>query len=227
MSFEQDNAAMLDKMDALLTGIDQRYGDVSKTVRTFYVNQLTGSDTNAGTVSAPFATLQKAMDNGVEGAVTNVYLTSDYAFGSSVFVPSGAVSITGYGGIRRRVTFTDGVVGDTLNGGVYAPRILSNYSGCNLRLQALELVLGTYGALVPNKYAIWNSPMSNIFLNDVNLVTPAGSDQTLFNNGPGLSFVFQAGVADAGMPGRWVGGVAAGTDPDTLANIRYTNLGAL
>lgn len=175
----------------------------------------------------PFATLQKAMDEGVEGGVTNITLASDYTMNTSLFVPSGATSITGMGSVQRRLTFPNGVVGDNVNGANYAPRILSNYAGCNLRLDNLELMLGTYGGSVSNRHAIYNAPMSNIYMRNVNLVTPAGSDQVLLNNGVGLSFIYFQGVADAGMPGRWVGGIAAGTDPATITNIRYTNLGAL
>ncbi|RLC45518.1 MAG: hypothetical protein DRH57_07865 [Candidatus Cloacimonadota bacterium] len=46
--------------------------------RTFYVDQVNGDDSNDGSESAPFKTLQKAVSSAPAGARVHIYLKSDY-----------------------------------------------------------------------------------------------------------------------------------------------------
>lgn len=109
-----------DKVDAIGDEYRSRIANLSTT---FYINAITGDDTNAGTINAPMLSIQAAVLKTPFGGICTVYLQTDYTF-SAANCPSGITSINGRSLIiasdsstRRRVTWD--VYRQNINGTFY------------------------------------------------------------------------------------------------------------
>ncbi|MGN8248116.1 hypothetical protein [Pseudomonas sp. SMV7] len=75
--------------------------------RTWYVNQITGSDDNAGTAAAPLATIEKAMSSTPAGGTCNVRLQADYIHTKSTVITVRNLLISSdVSGLKRKFTVT-------------------------------------------------------------------------------------------------------------------------
>ncbi|MCX2689617.1 DUF1565 domain-containing protein [Pseudomonas sp. DCB_CB] len=89
MSLESDVANLVTKAETLIayfngkkTSIDAAVAAaiaaVPETSRTWYVDQVVGSDANPGTQAAPFKTIAKAITSTPKSGICTVYVTNDY-----------------------------------------------------------------------------------------------------------------------------------------------------
>lgn len=73
---------------------------VPETSRTWYVDQVNGLDTNAGTAAAPFKTINKAIANTPNFGVCTVQLLGDYNLAETITSTSSNLILVGSGAVR-------------------------------------------------------------------------------------------------------------------------------
>ena len=112
MSLETDVANLVTQTTALLdyfktrkAGIDSAVAAAiaaaPETVRTWYVDAVSGADANAGTATAPFKTIAKALANTPAFGVCIVNLLSDYVLDVNVTQSTSNLLLVGSGAVRK------------------------------------------------------------------------------------------------------------------------------
>lgn len=127
---------------------------IASMTKTVYVNQVTGLDTNAGTIASPYKTLQKAIDVTPLGGVCVINLQADYTIGllnEDVFIYSRHVRIQSDGAVRRRLQFTPYL--QAINASTYRNlRSFFTMNNCSLMFFGITLVMPDMG-VAPNGQA--------------------------------------------------------------------------
>ena len=246
MSLESTIADLVTKTTSLLdyfgtkkAGIDAAVAAAIAAIpsadKTYFINQLTGSDTNDGSAGAPLKTIDKALSNTPVGGLCTAFLQADYVMADSITV-------------RGRVLFvssdTSGVFRKLTSGYALSPSGLSNmlhgfygFGGSNVLLRDIEVVLPSATGLNPapagnnNSFFrtldIGASPMLPIKLSSCKFTDVAGATAYLCTAAytAVMLEVYQT-TFPSGMAGRYFIGVTAGTAANTLPNV-MTNLSTL
>lgn len=106
MSLESDVANLVTKTNELITYVNGKKASIDaavaaaiaaapETARTWYVDQISGLDTNAGTQAAPFKTIGKAISSTPKSGVCTVYVTNDYDMTANIASSCAQVYIIG------------------------------------------------------------------------------------------------------------------------------------
>ncbi|MBF8705090.1 hypothetical protein [Pseudomonas putida] len=118
MSLETEIAALTATAKSLIDYFNLKKSDIDKAVaaavaavpameRTWYINQVTGSDDNAGTIAAPFASIDKAIASTPSGGTCNIRLMSDYIHTKSTVVSVRNLLIASdVTGVKRKFSLT-------------------------------------------------------------------------------------------------------------------------
>lgn len=216
--------AVSSKMSVIDTRLNTAAQQVGSTGRTFYVDQANGDDAAAGTQLEPLASLEEAINRHTFGGQTSAILLSDYTVDTRVNLRFGAFQIVGQTGVEKLI-FADGaqyVQAD--DGAIFSPHFYDNAFGTGLRIVDLELRLGSGGAANDHNFAFRSQFCSELNFQGVDFANISTSDQHLIHRANGLIFHTWNCTYDAAPEGRFVVGVAAGTDPLTERDIIYTNL---
>lgn len=160
------------------------------------------------------------------GGQTDITLLADFDVVEDVFLRSGAMSIRG-GASRFTLRFDASIASANVDGNLVCPRIIPSFWGNFLRLDNLTIELGTSATALFRNHALASNPVGGYFVYQCELVVPPSADQALFGRSAGLCFPVGGLITGPEMAGHWVEGVAADTDPATVPEILYTNLGAL
>lgn len=100
---QQVNAAALAQINAIGAAYQARIAGMTPT---FYVNQVTGADTNGGTIGSPFRSLQKAIDQTPFGGRVHIVLQADYTISGAPITSYGRhVHIASDGGVKHNINF--------------------------------------------------------------------------------------------------------------------------
>lgn len=198
-------------------------------VRAFYVNAAGGSNANPGTLAAPFATLDKAIEATPDGGGAVINLLSDVAWNNRRYVrlrnffirsvtPAGSV----IGAARRVIT----VAAAAAASDVPEPSIagLEYESGGAISFSNVEIRLpqaGAVGWADPYRALLRSQALLSIHTQDCTLVglAAAAGREACITNVTGARMISSIGNTLTNMGGRWVTGVAAGTDPQTFSRI--------
>ncbi|MEO3480550.1 hypothetical protein AAFO90_23195 [Phaeobacter sp. CAU 1743] len=212
-----------DQIDADLDAAALRVGDTNRLI---YVDQTNGDDANDGTVDAPVQTLTRAKNMSVYNGVLDIRLKSDYHHDKTLIFRNGQINIrSDTGGVKRKFTSAPVSV-DTAT----STPSLSNGTGYSMFLfKDIELEMCTAGAGVVSKRLLSCTGLTSVMMIDCDITLPAGSDQCLMSpvNNHGMGLGIQSTTYPAEMPGRWIEGIAAATDPNTVRNLAFTNLTSL
>ncbi|MEE1917543.1 hypothetical protein V0R52_14165 [Pseudomonas asiatica] len=247
MSLETDVANLVTKTTALIDYFGSKKSGIEAAVaaaiaaipsanRTWYVNQLTGLDTNDGnTADKPFKTIEKALSSTPVGGLCTALLQADY-------VMSGTINIQG------RVLFLQSDVTDTMrkltSGYALSPTGLSNllhsfsgWGGSTVLLRDIEVVLPSATGLNPAPAGTNNSffrtldlgasPIFPVKMSNCKVTDTAGATAYMAAaTYTAIMFEVYLTTFPSGMAGRYFVGVAAGTAANTVANV-MTNLSTL
>jgi hypothetical protein len=165
MSLESQIADLVTATNSLITTFNTKKSGIDAAVaaaiaavpemnKVWYVDQINGLDSNAGTPSAPFKSINKAVSSTPATGVCNVYLENDYSFDSVVPVSCLYLLVYGHKAATTGVTpklkakyaqinNSDGTVTTTLNGfNLYA-------QGANVELRNCDLVLPSAAGVNP------------------------------------------------------------------------------
>lgn len=209
--------------EALLTAARQMSSDMD---RTFWVDQVVGSDANDGTQAAPLATLQEAANRSATGGILRIKLVGDYHMSASTNFREGSVVFSGVNGRdATRVTFG----GLASNAAGQMARFTSEFLGIAYLFEDVTLVAGTaLDATVVVKHMFASHGMMRAIFLRTKFELPVGSDQAVMQLAHGVGFVTQDCVFPAEtMAGRWFDAVAAGTLPSAVPQLSYTNVASL
>lgn len=215
---------------------------VPDTARTWYVDQINGLDTNAGTLAAPFKTFGKAITSTPASGFCMIYLTNDYDMATGVGTGVGTVYIVGLptNGVKPKIkpkylTTTDGLgVKSTLMAGF----TIYLQSDC-ICFRDLDIVLPTIAGIDPppnngragafvRSFAGVQLPIAfRVGLETVN-VTMAADWFGYFIGLTASSLIFtcNASTFPSGFGGRYVSNVGPGVLPKDLGHV-MSNLASL
>lgn len=208
-------------------GVAAAIAAIPDTTRIWYVDQINGLDTNAGTQVAPFKSFEKAISSTPKSGFCFVYMTNDYTLNTVPYVGCSTFRIIGLPTNSVRPKLKPVYLPSVDGGGVTTAY---NMSGFNLALnnnaisiRDVDLVLPTIAGLAP----VPNNARAGAFIR-----TLAGSDlpaslNVIFENvvctkaadwfgvllgvtGSGLIFACNASTFPGDFAGRYVSNIAAG-----------------
>lgn len=240
MSLETEIANLTSKSTALIDYFNTRKGAIDSAVatavaaipnmeRSWFVNQLTGQDSNPGTVAEPLRSIDKAIANTPVGGTCIVRLQSDYRHETyNLVVTSRVLLITSDTlGTKRKLICT------------YQSSVTSNASylsgfgltsGAHLGFRELHIALpspegitpvpgGTANALIKT-YSAQVTGMISLKLDTCDITAADGLTASLLPN-IACAVVFQSVGCSfpAGFAGRYIQGVVAGTASTSLSNL--------
>lgn len=201
--------------------------------RIWYVDQVAGLDTNAGTAAAPLKTIGKAIANTPTNGICNVLLLSDYTVDSQIDLNVGRLIVEGSGARR---TITAKYYGDAVSAMLGAFRFTDPTGLIGFRNIALVLA-GLGGLPEPTSRRLASFIRSYtgaavptlVMVGFEGCIVTKAADFTgglvgLAASGVSLSAYDTTFPSDFG--GRYISGVNAGTAAATLANV-ITNLATL
>jgi len=249
MSLETDVANLVTQVTSLISyfngkksGIEAAVAAaiaaVPETTRNWYVDQVAGLDTNAGTSAAPFKTIEKALASTPNSGVCGVYLLKDYDLASQVDITCALLVVKGASGAEQlRAKYysqvTNGVT-ETRMGGFAFQR-----QGSNVELRELTLTLPSPTGVNPapannransllrtyGSYSV--PPLMGVQMNTV--VVQKAADWVGYLISASASCV-ALGCGSVSFPtdfaGRYIDGIAAATDTKTISRL-VTNLATL
>jgi len=203
-----------DKVDAATASVP----DVLN--RIWYVNQNTGDDANDGSIGAPFKTFAPGISKEAHGGNYKYTLQSDFTVdkiythnGSSVIIQSDI------GPTNRKLIYAAEIDGATSHSPGFALSQGGNIQFHDIHFRSITLSGhvtngGMMRALLPVYIRLWRCEFE----------FPAGSDLTLLGNLGYYTLYFQSVTIPAEMPGMYMEGISAGTDPRTLDAILGGNV---
>lgn len=214
------------KRDAIEADLDAAEVRVGDTRRTFFVDQVNGDDTNSGVTSdEPLQSLEAAIEKSVWGGFLAIQLMSDYEVSTNVNFRTGAVSITGWPSTVRELTWADRI--DDAN--TQSPQLGSGFNNMDLVFTRITLRSRVMAPHVTRKHMIGCTGFrtTTFFLSTIEAAP--GDDLAIFQgpSGHGFGFVLTNSTASADIAGLWVDGTPAGTDPDVIGRLAYTNVTSL
>lgn len=248
MSLESEVAAFTTEARSLLNYYNGKKAGIESAVaaaiaaipsgnRTWYVNQLTGLDTNDGnTADKPFKTIDKALSSTPVGGICNALLQADYVMTASITV-------------QGRVLFLQSDVSDTTirkvtSGYALSPSGLSNLmhglygsGGGTILLRDIEVVLPSAVGLNPTPSRSNNSffrtldlggsPILAVKMSNCKVTDTAGATAYMATiSYTAIMFEVYQTTFPSGMAGRYFTDVPAGTAANAVANV-MTNLSTL
>ncbi|MNJ29843.1 hypothetical protein D3C77_244250 [compost metagenome] len=246
MSLESNVGDLVTATNALTTEVRGKMAGIDSAVakaiaavpvnkRTWYINQLTGSDTNDGTPSAPLKSVEKAIANTPVGGFCVVLLQADYDMTGDIALEARSLEWrTDSIGTKRNlrpiyITGSDSVM-KVMSGVICS-------IGSMMALRDVTLTLPSATGVLPAPVGFLNSffkgagtggsPMIGLKLTTVDVVDAPGANGSLCGQGTcGLSLQVTGTTFPSGFAGRYVFGVPAATAANTLTNV-LTNLSTL
>jgi hypothetical protein len=251
MSLESQIADLVTATNGLITAFNAKKAGIDSSVaaaiaavpdalRTWYVDQVNGLDTNAGTLAAPFKTINKALAATPSFGVCTVQLLSDYNFTETINTTAAYLLIVGNGAVRSLnpkyiavVSTVDGST-STILGGIQMAQQACNveFRNCNVSFPSSAGVVPAPTVNRTTGFVRTNGtgsvpPLIGVALASVTVLKPADFIGTLIGQtvaAVALSCISTTFPGDMG--GKFIGGIASGTLPKDTTNI-LSNLGAL
>lgn len=246
MSLESQIADLVSAANSLITTFSTKKAGIDAAVaaaisatpemkKIWNVDPVGGLDTNAGTAASPLKTINKAIANTPVTGVCQVQLLGDYVVDSPIAVNVGLLRIVG-DGAKRGLNFKYFYGADAasaLGGFVYGEGCQGmEIANCTLALPTITGVavsgMSTRGASAFRTYGATTLPtLCCLGLNACTVTKAADFVGALITTSlAGVSLQVSSTTFPSDMAGKYIGGIAAGTNPNTLSNI-LTNLASL
>lgn len=254
MSLESDvgnlvtqTTKLIDYFSTRKNGIDKAVSDaiaaVPETTRDWYVDPVLGLDSNPGTLAAPLKTIERAIAATPSSGLCNIQLLKDYDVARQINSTCAALVVFGATGTETlRVKYFQQTTDysnpsapfETRLGGFALQRQASN-----IELRGLTIILPSPAGVTP---AVVNSrmnsfirtygsfsvpPLTGIQMNAVTVQKASDFVGSLISAPSSCVALGCGGVSfPTDFAGRYIDGIAAGTDTKTLSRI-VTNLATL
>lgn len=246
MSLESQIADLVSATNTLITTFNTKKAGIDTAVaaaiaatpdmkKIWYVDPVGGLDTNAGYAASPLKTINKAIANTSVTGVCQVQLLGDYVVDSPIAVNVGQLRIVG-DGAKRGLNFKYFYGSDAataLGGFVYGESCQSmEIVNCTLALPTVTGIavsgMSTRGASAFRTYGPTTLPALCCLGLNACVVTKASDfvGALITTSLAGVSLQVYSTTFPGDMAGKYIGGIAAATNPNTQANI-LTNLASL
>ena len=246
MSLESDVANLVTKTESLISYFQTRKAGIDASVaaaiaavpanyKNFYVNPVTGVDTNEGNAAAPLKTIDKAISNTPYGGTVVIYLQADYTMPANITVDSRFIHFrSDVSGVKRKLNCTYFQTND--NSVTYMSGMVL-FNGAQVMASDITFVFPSPAGQNPvpigftNSFFKTNSNAGNVLapikLSSCEVQAPADWQGWLVGS-PNSAVIFEVlGVTfPAGFSGRYIYGATAGGNPNTMSNL-LTNLTTL
>ncbi|MEL8055045.1 MAG: hypothetical protein AAGK66_02730 [Pseudomonadota bacterium] len=218
-TYAQEAQAIRDQVNAAIVAAPILYQSV-------HVDALNGSDENLGTLAAPVATLQRAIDIIPRRGSGIIFLLSDLIVDEPVVVEDKHIRVLASETIVFRPVIQ---LDDYLEGSVQRAAYFDLGSNAMLYLNAIDVaIIADHSNLVTDSEIIrtrsLTSLRSDIKFLDVNF--SGMTDQVVVRSGAQVFLSLMVISVTGVTGGNWLNDFAAGLDPATL-NFLRTNLTAL
>lgn len=223
------------KINAINAAVAKAIAAVPRFDKKLYVNQVTGDDTAAGTAEAPLKTIAMALTITPQGGFCDVVLQTDYTLTQGIAVLGRVLTIySDQTGVKRKLKASyyapAGGGASWLAGFIF-------YSGGVVMLGDVTLELPSATGVLPvpvgtrnaffTSYSSGGSDEIRAKLSSCEIVSAAGSNAWLAGAGASsISLQVTSTTFPENFAGRYIYGVAGGTNPATLSNV-LTNLPTL
>lgn len=236
MSLETEVAAFTSKATALLDYYAAFKNTAAKSIadavaaapaisRTFYVNQLIGDDNAAGSSTAPFKTIDRAITSTPDGGLADIVLVEDYALATIIAVGRRRVMIRGdvsTTNTRKLLLNEFAADGNTKRFGGFQVLLASSLDFADLTVSLPDSVGGMAGA--PGSfYAMIFAGGNRLpgfmqvkFYNTVFTLRGTFTGKIVGSGFPCLTLTITNSTVPAALEGSLVMGVEAGKDPNTI-----------
>lgn len=244
MSLESQIADLVSATNALVTTFNTKKTSIDAAVaaaiaavpimvKTFYVDQIAGDDTYVGNTQAlPLKTIEKALSNTPAGGLCTVVLINDYTMNGTITTDKQMLHIKSVVSTVKKKLNTPYYVQDDLAklpGFTFA-------TGGVIMLTDITLTLPSIaGVPVPQPFynalfktgSVAGIPMQTVKFSRSEVLQAADATATLFVQlSSAVTFMVTETTFPAGFGGRYISGVASGTNPTALSTV-VTNLGTL
>lgn len=213
--------------------VERAVATIPKNERIYYVDAISGLDSNTGERNSPFATIKKALDSTPVGGVCTVFLLTDYALRTGVGVNGRYLRLSGVTDGQARVKIIPGYY-PSPNDESWIGRFGCGCGGV-VEINNIDLALPSSTGVVPapaknHVTSFVSSAMDggqavvSLKLNNCNITAPDDFVGTLIGC-PTSFLVLQCNGVNFpdSFGGKYIYQVAAQTDPAMLVNAR-TNL---
>ncbi|MCD0491268.1 MULTISPECIES: hypothetical protein [Chromobacterium] len=225
-------STFIGKRQEIDKAVERAVATIPQNKRTYYVDALSGSDSNVGGKENPLASMQKALDLTPVGGVCDVVLLEDYVLKKSINVDGRYLWLRSIADRQPRVR----LLVDYYPGNMES--VLGRFGcfrGGQVEINSVDIVLPSAKGVTPippnsHSNSLVNSAMNggqsivSLKLNLCNVIAPDDFIGSLIGC-PTSFLVLQCN--GVGFPenfgGKYIHQVAAKTDPATLVNAR-TNL---
>lgn len=249
MSLETEIAALTSEARSLLNYFNAKKAGIDSAVlaaiaavpamsRTWYVDQVAGSDANAGTKEAPFKTIEKAANSTPATGVCNINLMGDYTFTSLVRSPCAFILVSGAEATVQPKIYLKYMDSGTSSGSTELAGFLLTGQFANIGIRKADLIFpSTAGATKLTATLLCSfirtnqrtnlPPMLGVSLEGLAVTMDATFYGALIGNSTSSVCLSANEVTfPSGFGGKYISTVAAGVDPKTLNNV-MTNLPSL
>lgn len=246
MSLETEIAALSSKATALIDYFTGRKASIDSAVaaavaaapaisRTFYVNQLIGDDNAAGSSTAPFKTIDRAIASTPDGGLADIVLVEDYALATIVAIGRRRVMIRGdvsTSNTRKLLLNEFAAEGNTKRFGGFQVLLAASLDFADLTVSLPDSVggmAGTPGSFYAMIFAGGNRLpgfMQVKFYNVVFTLRGTFTGKIVGSGFPCLALTITNSTVPTALEGSLILGVEAGKDPNTIPYL-ITNVAKL
>jgi hypothetical protein len=243
MSLESQIADLVSATNALVTNFNAKKSSIDTAVaaaiaavpimvRTYYVDQIAGDDTSVGTQALPLKTIEKALSNTPAGGLCTVVLINDYTMSGTITTDKQMLHIKSLVSTVKKKLNTPYYVQDDI---AKLPGITFATGGVVMLTDITLTLPSIAGVPVPQPFynaffktgSVAGIPMMTVKFSRSEVLQAADATATLFVQlSSAVTFMVTETTFPAGFGGRYISGVASGTNPTALSTV-VTNLGTL
>ena len=243
MSLESQIADLVSATNSLITNFNAKkasidtavaaaIGAVPNLVKSYYVDQVAGVDTNVGTQAAPLKTIEQALSNTPAGGLCTVILINDYTMNGTITTDKQMLHIKSLISTVKKKLNTPYYMQDDL---VKLPGFTFGTGGVVMLTDITLTLPSIAGVPVPQPFynalfktgSVAGIPMQTVKFSRSEVLQAADATATLFVQlSSAVTFMVTETTFPAGFGGRYISGVASGTSPTALSTV-ITNLGTL
>lgn len=192
-----------------------------ETMKTFFIDQVNGDDTNSGTENSPLLSIGEALKRTAWNHSCDIKLMSDYHISRLYSNTPGGVLISSHDESQKVITFASSISPENPHG----PGFYTSFLGYNfIRVSNIKLVAATLDPHINYQGMFYTHGHTFIELDNGEIDLPVNSNQFIAHSNRSFSLIVSGVITPANMAGRWIQGVAAGTSSSTLSEVASTNL---
>lgn len=223
-SFNECAAAYNNKKMQIDDALAEAVSLAPEVSRTFYIDQANGDDSAAGTALQPLTTFEEALSRTPDGGVLTAWVSGQFDLSHTVEVRNRMLRLIGVDVATAAINFA--AINDDVSDN-FVPGFSGHGWDVNSKIHVRDMTLrlgaGVTGKL-PVRQGVFRS-LNNLHIGFARCDIQIEEDSELKLVSPGmLTFLGTSNVTVLPeMPGHWVAGEAAGTDPNTIRAL-MTNL---